>query len=596
MLPRSKYIFKKYEISDKNKYIVYGDNIQESTQIIEWFCDFNKDVVLFESIEYASLSEYIYVFKINNEIFYFVARSYFRHGKLPDEVRRVIKELDKPDAVIYSVEKEKVIMGFETTSTTMAGNATWQRSGRIINFLEAEIPFGFLAYFSKLDKSDKNINKKPRTASKLFVLSFIALSLKYHVPALLGFFEHPDKKQNIDELNPREDWRGPIFNYLLDLILGTDSTLSLRKCYKNMKDYYFLPDKNKERIKEFGIKALSYIENDNFEDNIISAISTKTNVPLFNESFSFKWRPKKILKRVSELFSNIEFYQISKNCRVGITFETKKIVEVLNKKREFYTQDCFTKGVNNPTIIIPIKLTKWSNKENKFIPTDDPYNGEISAFSNIYLQSFPNSNILLLLTDHTGKEYIVEDSKKHKIYKAIDKYADVMIDMNLNWFSVKSENSKIDSKSKYEKEFITEDDVTSFFGTVLLKEGIKPSFINPPSGSWSDIHLYPTNKYIYYNKEEERGDIAYYYNGVYYVGESKKNSKLFYKKLDEEFRKTKNLGTIISNELNNEYPIKYFALFNGTYEQAKKIVEESQFDYAVIVNDSEAIHLEIVEK
>lgn len=41
-------------------------------------------------------------------------------------------------------------MGFETTSTTLAGNATWQRTGRIINFLEKGIPFGFLAYFSKM--------------------------------------------------------------------------------------------------------------------------------------------------------------------------------------------------------------------------------------------------------------------------------------------------------------------------------------------------------------------------------------------------------------------------------------------------------------
>ena len=48
------------------------------------------------------------------------------------EIDYVIKELDKPDAVVYSVEDDKVLMGFESTATGLVGNATWQRTGRII--------------------------------------------------------------------------------------------------------------------------------------------------------------------------------------------------------------------------------------------------------------------------------------------------------------------------------------------------------------------------------------------------------------------------------------------------------------------------------
>ncbi|WP_156300126.1 hypothetical protein [Streptobacillus canis] len=126
MLSQKKYKFEKFDDNVKNKYIVYGDNLEESIQIIELLCEFNKEKIKLKSVEYKSLSEYIYVLEINGETYYFTARAYYRNGKIPDEVRKLIKEIDKPDAIIYSVDKEKVIMGFEVTSTTLAGNATWQ--------------------------------------------------------------------------------------------------------------------------------------------------------------------------------------------------------------------------------------------------------------------------------------------------------------------------------------------------------------------------------------------------------------------------------------------------------------------------------------
>ncbi len=599
MLKNKKYIFKKFEAPVKNKYIVYGDNLEESTQIIDWLYRFNSDKMKFISVEYRSLSEYIYIFQINGENYYFVAMAYYRNGALPLEVRQVIKELDKPDAVIYSVEQEKVIMGFETTSTTLAGNATWQRSGRIINFLEKGIPFGFLAYFSKNDKSDKNKNKKPRTASALFVLMFNMLSLKYSTPALLGYFEHPDKKQNLDPLSPNNDWREPIFNFLFSLVLGEDTNEPLKRCYYNMKNHYFSAEKIKETNNEFGEHNLKYMRDEHFEERIIFDMKNKKNNPLFEKGdLIFDWTPKKIAGVIHDLFPNINFYQISKNSKAGICFETKKMIEILNKGKKEYIEDYF-KNVNEPTIIIPIKLTKNDSKSNGIIPTDDPYNGEISAFSNIYLQSFPNANVLLFLYDHSNKnEYNVEKAKTRKVYKAIDKYADIVIDLNLNIFSKTSESSKIENKSRYEEEFTTEDDVTSFFGTILLNEGITPSFINPPCGSWSDIHLYPSDKYYYYNRNDDRGDIAFFSitDSTYYIGESKKNFASLFGTMNHEFEKTKKLGEIISKELQGIYPTKYFAIFKGNSYEAKKILSESEFDYVVIVNDEDEVTLEVVSR
>lgn len=593
------YRFKKFQIDDKNKFTVYGDNLEESTQIIKWLYDFNRDRIEFVGIEYASLSEYIYKYKIDEKMYYFVAKAYYRNGKLPYDVRHVIKELDKPDAVIYSDEREKVLMGFETTSTTMAGNATWQRSGRIINFLESGVPFGFLAYFSKNDKSNKKANKKPRVPGALFVLMFNMLSLKYHTPALVGFFEHPDKVQNIDALNPNDDWREPIFKYLLSLILEENGEQYLKKCYSNMKNYYCSNDKIVSTSKEFGKEALKYLKDNNFEENIISDMRKRINMPFYNmENIMFSWKPKKISAKVYELFPGILFYQISKNCKAGITFETEKLIEKLNEGKKEYVEDNL-KDIKEPTVIIPIKLTKNNKKTGKLESTDDPYNGEIPAFSNIYLQSFPRANIILLLCDHTSSnEYDVESLKGRKVYKSIDKYADIVVDLDLNLFSHESENSRVENKSKYEKQFTTEDDVTSFFGTILLNEGIIPSFINPPCGSWSDIHLYPTDKYYYYNRNDGRGDIAYFDSDdeIYYFGESKKDYKALASTLNAEYKKTKKLSEIVLKELNYQYPAKLFAIFKGTTEEAKKILEKSDFDFVIIVDDTDEVTLRIVER
>lgn len=595
MLSKNKYSFEKFDSDVENKYIVYGDNLEESTQIIDWLYDFNKDKMTLKSIEYKSLSEYVYIFDIDGVNYYFIAQAYYRNGRLPLGVRQVIKELDKPDAVIYSVDNDKVIMGFEVTSTTMAGNATWQRTGRVINFMEKGVPFGFLAYYSKNDKSDHNVNKKPRVPSALFVLLFNILSLKYSTPALIGFFEHPDKNQNIDALNPNEDWRENIFKYLLCLIKNENGNLYLENCYKSMKNYYFDDNKIQHTISEFGADALSYMKQDNYEKIIINDMNNKNSIPFFNKNYlPFEWKPKKISELIKDKFPNISFYQVSKNCKAGITFETKKLIEVLQVGKRFYVEDLI-KDINAPTIIIPIKLTKYEHGE--LVHTDDPYNGEIPAFSNLYLQSFPDSNVMLLLCDHTSRnEYDVESAKARKVYKAINKYADLVIDLDLNSFSRENENSGVENISRYENTFTTEDDVTSFFGTILMREGIDPSFLQPPCGSWSDIKLYPTDKYYYYNRNDERGDIAFFNEKeqIYYIGESKKNYSTLALTVDKEYEKTKNLSDIILKELDYKYPYKLFAIFKGTPEEAKEILNNSEFDYVVTVSDDELVTLEII--
>lgn len=47
-------------------------------------------------------------------------------------------------------------------------------------------------------------------------------------------------------------------------------------------------------------------------------------------------------------------------------------------------------------------------------------------------------------------------------------------------------------------------------------------------------------------------------------------------------------------ELNYKYSAKLFAIFKGSKEEAKKILESSNFDFVIIVDDTNEVTLEIV--
>ena len=107
-----------------------------------------------------------------------------------------------------------------------------------------------------------------------------------------------------------------------------------------MKNYYFSEDKLLSTNSEFGNQSLKYLRDDNFEENIISDMKNKINIPFYNsDNIIFPWAPKKISERIHELFPNVKFYQLSKNCKAGITFETEKLVERLNVGKKEYVED-----------------------------------------------------------------------------------------------------------------------------------------------------------------------------------------------------------------------------------------------------------------
>lgn len=591
--------FKKIPFQDiplDRTYYVYGDSIHESIEIMEWFLQFNSDRLVFKELAYISLGKYVYIFNIGSKQYYFIVSGYYHGGSLPNKVTKLITNLDKPDAVLYSPTDDKVIMGFETTATTLAGNATWQRFGRTIQFMKDGIPFAYLAYSSKLDQSQSGSSNKARTASALFVLDFISLSMKYGTPALVGFFNHfdPVQKRGVPIAS---DYLNDIFEYLYDLLFDPEGvSSSLKSVLYNMCQYYrfggVVPDD------EFDKDLRTFILSEEFLDQLTLCLllRKKYDYALFNQTkiLAFKWKPKKFTGIIHEMFPATNFYQLSKNCKAGICFNTQSLIEEINKCN--LPKNCVTyfDRIDEPTIIIPTKLTK--KNKGRIVATDDPYNGEISAFSEIYKQSWPNANIMLLLLDHSNNnEYSINNSSSRKIYKSICDYSNIVIDLSKKIQRI--EHTKPDIiQTIFTSIFVTEDNVTCFFETILLRHNITPSFINPPCGSWSDFRLLPTKKFYYYKRNDIRADIAFFLNGTYFIGESKES----YRKLKtdgilSQFEKVKKVESIIKKNISLTCKYKKFVIFAGNEIEAKAVLSSSGFDLCcILLDDDEKITFKIV--
>ena len=613
LLPKNEYKFKnleKEEYESGNVFYFYCDNLQEGMHILFWLEEYNSEMKLIKR-GYNGISNYISIYDINGEKYTIIICSFYHNGELPRLVRQIIYKIDKPDVVIYSKNDDKIICAIENTETAFVGDATWQRQGRIMNFIQKDFPFIFFAYYSKKDMSRNNVRKP----SPLFMLSFFALSIENSTPAILSLYEHEDVNQNIINKDGSKmiDTRKESLKYILSLIMyGQNSDITrenLKSCFFDMKYYY---KKEIERVKENQLpkKTLNLLRKTDFEEEIVKKIESKDkDYPLFFDDI-FPWKPVSsknfevddnkvgIGEYLKNQLDGIDFYQLSPKCPVGITFDTQKLVKKLTELKntgDYFWEDSLNLEI--PTIMILLRLTK-----NGKLELPDPYNGRIPAFYELYKQAYGQINCIIYLMDHSNKnEYNPNYAKNMKIYKSINTYATIFIDRDLNILDKNCDKVVKDSRKKYEED-ITEDNVTCFFETILKMEDIKPSFVNPPCGSWSDFKLYPTKKFLYINRDKDRPDIAYYIpeegkldnNGTYYVGESKASYKSFKseKKYNKQIDRINRLITIIDDKIGLELKYKTFIIFKGTEESGRELINEihdgnrKRVDYIIVIEEN----------
>ena len=444
LLPKNEYKFKnleKEEYESGNVFYFYCDNLQEGMHILFWLEEYNSEMKLMKR-GYNGISNYISMYDINGEKYTIIICSFYHNGELPRLVRQIIYKIDKPDVVIYSKNDDKIICAIENTETAFVGDATWQRQGRIMNFIQKDFPFIFFAYYSKKDMSRNNVRKP----SPLFMLSFFALSIQNSTPAILSLYEHEDVNQNIINKDGSKmiDTRKESLKYILSLIMyGQNSDITrenLKSCFFDMKYYY---KKEIERVKKNQLpkKTLNLLRKTDFEEEIVKKIESKDkDYPLFFDDI-FPWKPVSsknfevddnkvgIGEYLKNQLDGIDFYQLSPKCPVGITFDTQKLVKKLTELKntgDYFWEDSLNLEI--PTIMIWLRLTK-----NGKLELPDPYNGRIPAFYELYKQAYGQINCIIYLMDHSNKnEYNPNYAKNMKIYKSINTYATIFIDRDLN--------------------------------------------------------------------------------------------------------------------------------------------------------------------
>ena len=141
----------------------------------------------------------------------------------------------------------------------------------------------------------------------------------------------------------------------------------------------------------------------------------------------------------------MEFYQLTGDCKAGITFDTPKLINFLNSHSSHrgYFQDNLNR--NYPTVILPTKFRKSDSNTHQMISTQDPYNGEIPAFYELYNQSFGPINFVLLVFDHSNiTNYSISAMQRTKVYRTINNY-DLQLDMKCKSYKDYNTSSKTES-------------------------------------------------------------------------------------------------------------------------------------------------------
>jgi len=115
-------------------FIIYSDNILESTTILELLCESNKLLEII-GVSYEPIDQPIYLFKEQSKDLYICVKvaGRYENWDLPSNVEEIITFIDKPDIVIIDASDGKEIFVGETTGTANVGNSQWQREGRKIS-------------------------------------------------------------------------------------------------------------------------------------------------------------------------------------------------------------------------------------------------------------------------------------------------------------------------------------------------------------------------------------------------------------------------------------------------------------------------------
>ena len=158
---------------------IHGDNIVECERTLTMISQaFNSPYILNKSPIYLPQ----YTIKTENSIFYIELLS--GHGRwsgidLGDIIHKSGGKLrESADSYITEIidEKEFVLLAIEYCSALPAGNNAWQRNGRALASVFANVPYLYYAEIGGIELDENRIPKAPRYPNPAVPFSYVSLS------------------------------------------------------------------------------------------------------------------------------------------------------------------------------------------------------------------------------------------------------------------------------------------------------------------------------------------------------------------------------------------------------------------------------------
>jgi hypothetical protein len=175
----------------EHRYLLFGDNLHESKEVMEkverHFCDAWKPPLHVSLTGCPALP--IYTIEYGGVSIMVECRGdYGNWHDLPKKVLEYISLFDKPDVVLYDLQRKKIVAAAEFTETVSVGNSQWQRSGRVVAAAILGIPFLAVYPCVAEDRSQDTL----REPTALLTEFFFKLSLEdLHNPTLLFLRDDP---------------------------------------------------------------------------------------------------------------------------------------------------------------------------------------------------------------------------------------------------------------------------------------------------------------------------------------------------------------------------------------------------------------------
>jgi len=439
-----------------NRFLLFGDNIWESKHVIELIEQYCSDLLEDLRLE-GCPSLPIYHLKYKGKEIIVECRGDYNNWKdLPKEVGDYINLFDKPDAVLYHVNKKKVVCAAEFTETVSVGNSQWQRSGRVVASTINNVPF--LAVYPSVAEDDSQ--KTLREPTSLLTELFLKLSIDDpENPTLLVLREDPylsslNKKRLKQGLNKLKKFNGEkviAFWFLYRILSNTDfkqnkNLLKLEKeVYKEMFKTLNEKTKKRNRIMKRIDKDLPYWSKilktpKKFEELRAHTLSEVCLLPwrgISGKIASNSYFNKNFINSVKKRFGNIfrTYVKRGRYCIIESKY-TRDVEKIILKKypplKEFFWEEG-TLDQNLPIVFIP--LQGWQREG---LMLSDPNCGEAAAFPALF-NSFEmkKTNIIYVIYGKPTEKWLNlyhkanSFGRQSKLFRVVKKLGDILcIDIN----------------------------------------------------------------------------------------------------------------------------------------------------------------------